>query len=149
MPRLSAREAAFLALDTYFRTGVFIDDGLERFKKELSVRDFALSYEIATGVVRRKNALDALASKHAALPKKRQEKVYHSHSGFPGGLKETNFDKLQAKDPTRIIEIAVKGMLPKNPLGRAMLSKLKVYVGSEHPHIAQQPTEINLVKEDK
>lgn len=81
--------------------------------------------------------------------KKRQEKVYHSHSGYPGGIKEVTFEKLQAKDPTRIIEIAVKGMLPKNPLGRAMLSKLKVYEGSEHPHIAQQPTEINLDKEEK
>jgi large subunit ribosomal protein L13 len=80
---------------------------------------------------------------------KSQEKVYHSHSGYPGGIKEVTFDKLQAKDPTKIIEIAVKGMLPKNPLGRAMLSKLKVYAGSEHPHAAQQPTEINLDKEEK
>ena len=61
-------------------------------------------------------------------------------------MKETTFDKLQAKDPTRIIEIAVKGMMPKNPLGRDMLRKLKVYAGSDHPHIAQQPIEINLEK---
>jgi large subunit ribosomal protein L13 len=80
---------------------------------------------------------------------KRQEKVYHRHSGYPGGIKEETFEKVQAKDPTKIIEIAVKGMLPKNPLGRAMLCKLKVYAGAEHPHAAQQPTEINLDKEDK
>ncbi|OGT35089.1 MAG: 50S ribosomal protein L13 [Gammaproteobacteria bacterium RIFCSPHIGHO2_12_FULL_37_14] len=76
--------------------------------------------------------------------KKRQEKVYYRHSGYPGGIKETTFDKLQAKDPIRIIELAVKGMLPKNPLGRAMLQKLKVYPGSEHPHTAQQPITVNL-----
>lgn len=75
---------------------------------------------------------------------KGQDKIYYRHTGFPGGLKETTFDKLQAKDATRAIEIAVKGMLPKNPLGRDMLSKLKVYVGSEHPHTAQQPAELNL-----
>jgi large subunit ribosomal protein L13 len=61
-------------------------------------------------------------------------------------LKETTFEKLLEKDPRRVVERAVKGMLPKNPLGRAMLRKLKVYAGSEHPHIAQQPVEINLVK---
>jgi len=70
---------------------------------------------------------------------KEQDKVYYRHSGYPGGLKETTFDKMMEKDPTRIIELAVKGMLPKNPLGRAMLRKLKVYSGTEHPHVAQQP----------
>ncbi len=77
---------------------------------------------------------------------KRDGKLYYTHSGYPGGMKEMTFDKLQAKDPTKIIEIAVKGMLPKTPLGRAMLSKLKVYAGAEHPHEAQQPTVINLDK---
>lgn len=79
---------------------------------------------------------------------KAEDKVYYSHSGYPGGLKETTFDKLQAKDPTRIIEFAVKGMLPKNPLGRAMLRKLKVYAGAEHPHTAQQPEMINLDQDE-
>lgn len=79
--------------------------------------------------------------------KKEQEKLYYRHSGFPGGIKETTFEKLQAKDPTEAIHLAVKGMLPKNPLGRAMLRKLKIYAGEEHPHTAQQPTEIDLVKE--
>lgn len=86
------------------------------------------------------------ASQIKVTGNKEQEKVYYRHSGYPGGLKETTFDKLQAKDPTRVIELAVKGMLPKNPLGRAMLRKLKVYAGTEHPHTAQQPEEISLEK---
>ncbi len=86
------------------------------------------------------------ADKIKVTGNKRQDKVYYTHSGFPGGLKETTFEKLQAKDPTRIIEHAVKGMMPKNPLGREMLRKLKVYVGGEHPHEAQQPTAIDLEK---
>jgi len=70
---------------------------------------------------------------------KSANKTYYSHSGFPGGIKEIGFEKLLARAPERIIEIAVKGMLPKNPLGRDMYRKLKVYKGSEHPHGAQQP----------
>jgi len=76
--------------------------------------------------------------------KKAKEKIYYTHSGYPGGLKETVYEKKQAKDPTSIIEHAVKGMLPKNPLGRAMFRKLKVYTGSEHPHVAQNPETVNL-----
>lgn len=86
------------------------------------------------------------ASQIKVTGKKEQDKVYYRHSGYPGGLKETTFEKLHAKNPAQIIEIAVKGMLPKNPLGRAMLRKLKVYAGAEHPHGAQQPVEINLEK---
>jgi len=86
------------------------------------------------------------ASQVRVTGKKELEKVYYRHSGYPGGLKETTFEKQQEKDPKKIIEIAVKGMLPKNPLGRAMLRKLKVYAGAEHPHDAQQPTLINLEK---
>lgn len=71
--------------------------------------------------------------------KKFTDKVYYHHTRYPGGLRSITFDKLQAKAPERIIENAVKGMLPKNPLGRAMYRKLKVYVGTEHPHTAQQP----------
>ena len=78
---------------------------------------------------------------------KETDKIYYRHSGYPGGLKETTFDALRDKSPERIIEIAVKGMLPKNSLGRKMLSKLKVYAGAEHPHQAQQPKPICLVKE--
>lgn len=68
-----------------------------------------------------------------------QQKKYYRHSGYPGGLKETTAAELLAKKPEKIIELAVKGMLPKNKLGRAQLKKLKVYAGSEHSHQAQQP----------
>lgn len=70
---------------------------------------------------------------------KKTDKMYHHHTGYPGGLKSISFDKLIEKAPERVIESAVKGMLPKNPLGRAMYQKMKVYAGSEHPHKAQQP----------
>lgn len=86
------------------------------------------------------------AAKIKVTGKKEQEKVYYTHSGYPGGIKETNFAKLLAKDPRKVMEIAVRGMLPKNPLGRAMIKKLKVYAGAEHPHTAQQPEVINLEK---
>ncbi|UYZ85097.1 50S ribosomal protein L13 [Entomomonas sp. E2T0] len=75
---------------------------------------------------------------------KTTDKKYYSHSGFPGGIKEISFDKLVIRAPERIIETAVKGMLPKNPLGRAMYRKLKVYKGAEHPHTAQQPQELKI-----
>ncbi|CAK0759700.1 50S ribosomal subunit protein L13 [Gammaproteobacteria bacterium] len=67
------------------------------------------------------------------------DKLYYRHTGYPGGLKVTNFAKLIQKDPGEIIEHAVRGMLPKNPLGRVMFRKLKVYAGADHLHIAQQP----------
>ncbi|WP_185268985.1 50S ribosomal protein L13 [Halopseudomonas xiamenensis] len=75
---------------------------------------------------------------------KAQDKMYYSHTGFPGGIKSINFEKLNARAPERIIEIAVKGMLPKNPLGRAMYRKMKVYSGATHPHAAQQPQELKV-----
>jgi len=71
-------------------------------------------------------------------------KIYHHHTGYPGGLKSISFEKLIDKAPERVIQGAVKGMLPKNPLGRAMFKKLKVYAGTEHPHAAQQPVELNI-----
>lgn len=70
---------------------------------------------------------------------KTEAKKYYRHSGFPGGIYETNFQKMQARFPGRALEKAVKGMLPKGPLGYAMLKKLKIYGGAEHPHSAQQP----------
>lgn len=79
------------------------------------------------------------AEKVVVTGNKAQDKKYEHYTGYPGGLKETNFAKLIAKFPTRIIEKAVKGMLPKNPLGYAMYKKLKVYAGAEHPHVAQKP----------
>jgi large subunit ribosomal protein L13 len=73
---------------------------------------------------------------------KEKDKMYHHHSGYIGGLKTISAEKLRAKAPERMIEIAVKGMLPKNPLGRAMYRKLKVYAGTAHDHAAQQPQEL-------
>jgi large subunit ribosomal protein L13 len=75
---------------------------------------------------------------------KAAKKTYYRHSGFPGGLKSETFTEAMAKHPERVIEHAVKGMLPKNTLGRAMGKKLKVYAGSEHPHMAQQPRQIKI-----
>jgi len=75
---------------------------------------------------------------------KTQDKIYYSHSGFPGGIKSINFEKLIQRAPECVIESAVKGMLPKNPLGRAMYRKMKVYAGSVHPHTAQQPQELKI-----
>ena len=71
--------------------------------------------------------------------KKWDDKVYYSHSGYPGGLKEVSARRMLEKHPERIVQFAVKGMLPKNKLGRRMLKRLKVYSGGEHPHAAQQP----------
>ena len=70
---------------------------------------------------------------------KRTQKMAYRHSGYPGGLRSMRYDELLAKSPEKAVEKAVKGMLPKNSLGRQMLTKLKVYAGSEHPHAAQQP----------
>jgi len=70
---------------------------------------------------------------------KAEDKIYYRHTGYPGGIYETNFTKLQQRFPARVLEKAVKGMLPKGPLGYAMIKKLKVYAGGEHPHSAQQP----------
>ena len=75
---------------------------------------------------------------------KAKAKIYHHHTGYPGGLKSISFEKLIEKAPEQAIELAVKGMLPKNPLGRAMARKLKVYSGSEHPHAAQQPQALEI-----
>lgn len=70
---------------------------------------------------------------------KGEDKKYYRHSGYPGGISETNFSKMQARFPGRALEKAVKGMLPKGPLGYAMFKKMKCYAGAEHPHAAQQP----------
>ena len=72
------------------------------------------------------------------------DKIYFRHTGYPGGIKETSFGKLMETHPERAIEIAVKGMMPRNKLSRAMLGKLKIYAGGEHPHIAQQPKPLEL-----
>lgn len=84
------------------------------------------------------------ADKIAVTGKKASDKKYYRHSGYPGGIKEASFEQLQERSPGKVIELAVKGMLPKNPLGRDMFRKLKVYAGSEHPHAAQQPIELEI-----
>jgi len=75
---------------------------------------------------------------------KAEQKVYYRHSGYPGGIYEDTFTKLQQRAPVRVLEKAVKGMLPKGPLGYAMIKKLKVYSGGEHPHAAQQPKSLEI-----
>lgn len=84
------------------------------------------------------------ADKIRVTGNKAQDKMYHHHTGHIGNLKSINFAKLVVKAPQRPIEIAVKGMLPKGPLGRQMFSKLKVYAGNEHPHAAQQPRVLDI-----
>ena len=75
---------------------------------------------------------------------KETDKLYYHHTGFPGGIKSIALGKMRERSPEKILENAVRGMMPKNKLGRAMLSKLKVYAGSSHPHDAQQPTPLEL-----
>jgi large subunit ribosomal protein L13 len=84
------------------------------------------------------------ADKIEVTGKKQSQKLYRRHSGRPGGMKVETFQQLKARIPERIIEKAVKGMLPKNALGRKLFTKLKVYAGSEHPHQAQQPEVLNI-----
>ncbi|GGN20238.1 50S ribosomal protein L13 [Shewanella putrefaciens] len=84
------------------------------------------------------------AEKVTVTGNKAKGKTYYSHSDFPGGIKQISFEKLQAHKPEMIIEKAVKGMLPKGPLGRAMFRKLKVYAGAEHNHAAQQPQVLDI-----
>jgi large subunit ribosomal protein L13 len=84
------------------------------------------------------------ADKIKVTGRKATDKMYHSHSGFPGGIKTLSFEKLIDKAPERVIQLAVKGMLPRTPLGRAMFKKLKVYAGTERPHSAQQPASVQL-----
>ncbi len=84
------------------------------------------------------------ASKIQVTGNKAADKIYHRHTGYIGNLKSEPFDKLRARRPERIIELAVKGMLPKNRLGRQMIKKLKVYAGPEHRHAAQQPQALEL-----
>ena len=84
------------------------------------------------------------AEKVAVTGNKAKDKMYYRHSEFPGGIKGMTFEQMIARKPEQVIEIAVKGMLPKNPLGRDMARKLKVYAGEAHPHVAQQPQVLNV-----
>jgi large subunit ribosomal protein L13 len=84
------------------------------------------------------------AEKVYVQPKKKIQKIYYRHSGYPGGLKATPLAEMLARKPEEVLRIAVRGMLPKNSLGRKMLRKLKIYAGSEHPHQAQRPQPVAL-----
>jgi large subunit ribosomal protein L13 len=84
------------------------------------------------------------AGKVTVTGNKMKDKIYQQHTGYMGNLKTISFEKLREKNPARVIEVAVKGMLPKNPLGRAMFRKLKVYAGAEHQHSAQQPKPLEI-----
>ena len=84
------------------------------------------------------------AEKIAVTGNKRADKKYYRHSGYPGGLKERTLNEMLERRPEEVIRHAVKGMLPRNRLGRKQLTKLKVYAGPEHPHVAQQPTPMEL-----
>jgi large subunit ribosomal protein L13 len=84
------------------------------------------------------------AGKVRVTGNKASDKVYHRHTGYPGGIKSETFEKMLTRSPELVIETAIKGMLPKNPLGRAMFSKLHVYAGSEHRHQAQQPRPLEI-----
>ena len=84
------------------------------------------------------------ADKVQVTGRKMDQKFYYRHSGYPGGIYETNFTKLQQRFPARVLEKAVKGMLPKGPLGYAMIKKLKVYADQQHPHTAQQPQALDI-----
>ena len=84
------------------------------------------------------------ASKMKMSGDKAKNKRYYRHTGYPGGIIETTFEKMQQRHPGRALEIAVKGMLPKGPLGYAMIKKLKIYAGEEHPHSAQQPKNLDI-----
>ncbi|HXF67720.1 MAG TPA: 50S ribosomal protein L13 [Burkholderiales bacterium] len=84
------------------------------------------------------------ADKLRVTGRKARDKIYYRHSGYPGGLYATSFEKLHARHPDRVLRLAVKGMLPKGPLGYAMLKKMKVYAGAAHPHAAQQPKPLEI-----
>ena len=84
------------------------------------------------------------AQKIAVTGGKAAQKMYYRHSGYPGGLSESGFEEMRAKHPERIVERAVRGMLPKNRLGRAIYRKLKVYAGQDHPHTGQQPQVLDI-----
>ena len=84
------------------------------------------------------------AEKVKVTGRKASDKMYYRHTGHPGGLKEATFTQMIERSPAKVIELAVRGMLPRNPLGRAMYRKLKVYAGQEHPHDAQQPETLTL-----
>ena len=108
--------------------------------------DFVLAIDIASTASTKTGDFIVVvnAEKLRVTGNKANDKVYYRHSGFPGGIYGTKFKDMQAKHPGRALEKAVKGMLPKGPLGYAMVKKLKVYAGGSHPHAAQQPKALEI-----
>lgn len=90
------------------------------------------------------NVIVVNAEKVKVTGKKLEQKIYFNHSDYPGGMRETTLKEMLNKKPTEVITLAVKGMLPKGPLGRSMITKLHVYAGAEHPHAAQKPEALEL-----
>ena len=90
------------------------------------------------------NVIVINAEKIKVTGKKMDQKIYYKHSDYPGGMRETTLKEMLEKKPTDVIELAVKGMLPKGPLGRSMIEKLHVYAGAEHPHAAQKPEALEI-----
>lgn len=90
------------------------------------------------------NVIVVNAEKIKVTGKKLDQKIYYNHSDYPGGMRETTLREMLEKKPTDVITLAVKGMLPKGPLGRSMITKLHVYAGAEHPHAAQKPEALEL-----
>ena len=86
------------------------------------------------------------SSKVSVTGNKASQKIYHKHTGYPGGIKSTSFEQMIKRNPNSVIKNAVKGMLPKGPLGRSMLKKLKIYDGLNHPHNSQNPANFNIGK---
>jgi large subunit ribosomal protein L13 len=84
------------------------------------------------------------ADKLRVTGRKAEQKIYYRHTSYPGGIRAASFAKLHARFPDRVLRLAVKGMLPKGPLGYAMLKKMKVYAGDAHPHVAQQPKSLEI-----
>ena len=84
------------------------------------------------------------ADKLRVTGRKAQNKIYYRHTTYPGGIRSESFEKLHGRQPERVLRLAVKGMLPKGPLGYAMLKKMKVYTGAGHPHTAQQPKQLEV-----
>ena len=90
------------------------------------------------------NVIVINAEKIKVTGKKMDQKIYYNHSDYPGGMRETTLKEMLEKKPTDVITLAVKGMLPKGPLGRTMITKLHVYAGAEHPHAAQKPEALEI-----
>ena len=90
------------------------------------------------------NVIVVNAEKIKVTGKKMDQKIYYKHSDYPGGMRETTLKEMLDKKPTDVITLAVKGMLPKGPLGRSMIEKLHVYAGAEHPHAAQKPEALEI-----